>query len=145
MLPGCCLFLRQLRWSSLLLFWRLWGRLLRSPTLTSPLIIYPSLVMLTHYGVRLTSRSRRPWLAFSQPLTKISSGWPGCRMLLTLPRCFSKGVWKFWKRTDYDTKRQCKRLCSWRQRSPSGGLLLELCGELSALRWSMPLLHLLRP
>ncbi|KAL3027469.1 hypothetical protein AAZX31_03G054500 [Glycine max] len=64
-------------------------------------------------------------------------------MQLAVPGCFSKGVWRFWRRTDYDTKTGCKRWHPWRWRSLSGGLLLGLYGEWSDPRWPMPQLPLL--
>ncbi|KAL2990343.1 hypothetical protein AAZX31_11G193800 [Glycine max] len=100
--------------------------------------------MLTHCGVLLTSQSRRPQLTLCLPLTRILSGQLRSKMLMTLPKFFSKGVWQFWRRMDYDTKRWCRRWCPWRCRSPSGGPLLELFSEWSALRWPMPPLLLLR-
>ena len=49
----CYLILRRLRWSSLLLFWRLWRCLLRPHALESPFIICTPLVMLIHCEVQL--------------------------------------------------------------------------------------------
>ena len=89
--------------------------------------------------------SRRPWLTLCQPLTRILLGQLGCRMLLILPKSFSKGVWQFWRRMDSDTKIMCIRWRPWRRRSPNEGLLLVLFEEWIALRWPMPLLLLLRP
>jgi len=141
----CCLLPRRLRCFLPLLFWWPWNRLLRPLALASPFITCTPLVMLTHCGMQLISWSRRPWLTLCQPLTRILLGQLGCRMLLTLPKSFSKGVWQFWRRMDSDTKIMCIRWRPWRRRSPNEGLLLVLFEEWIALRWPMPLLLLLRP
>ena len=145
MLSQYCLLPLQLRCLLPLLFWWRWRRLLRPLALMSRLITCTPLMILTHCGVQLISQSRRPQLPLCQPSVRTLLGRLGCRMLLTLPKCFSKGVWQFWRIMDCGTKRLCRRWHPWRRRSPSGGLLLRLFGEWNALRWTMPPLLLLRP